>query len=152
MSGFGIISSSAFVDVPAPNRNSVLPSLLIYRVKRLAVFTNFNKKGAADEFADTSGEFTLLFSTSWKTVSCAKKGTSYQLFPSSSIHEVTSITLSLLKIILSNFTASPKTKSSEVLNPLSNVAFLVSVKCVGISPLVLETYQFLYQKKMRTQS
>ena len=43
LSGLGMISSSGLSDVPAPNRNSVLPSSLIKVVNLLDVFKSFSR-------------------------------------------------------------------------------------------------------------
>ena len=68
-----------------------------------------------------------MFEMDSKTVSCAKKGTSYHLFPSESVTDKISTTLELLKTAVLNYSALPKVKVSEYLLPDSTWAFFVRV-------------------------
>ncbi len=123
--GFGIISSSAPAATPEPNLISVLPSVLIKVLNRLDVFTSFNKNGAKFLPLTKSGE---LFSVFWKsayTVSCAKNGTSYQLFPSLSVTEIISKTGEFVSATLLYFSAAPNVIYSVVVFPLTAFYFFL---------------------------
>ena len=91
LSGFGTISSSLLSDTPAPNCNSKRLSLRNLVINRFDDFLNFNKLGDDDLYATKSGSFSKRLGIASNTVSCAKYGTSYQLSPSDSVSDITSI-------------------------------------------------------------
>ena len=62
--GFGIISSSASDEIPAPNCSSVRLSPLILVTNLLGVLLNFKIYGTVDLNADSSGSLNGIFAIS----------------------------------------------------------------------------------------
>ena len=78
-----------------------------------------------------SESFADVFSTSSNIVSCAKKGTSYQLLPSLSTHDKISITFGLPNTTLSYLTAEVKLINSSFTSPLIALTLFFNKYFVG---------------------
>ena len=76
------------------------------------------------------------FSISSKTVSCAKKGTSYQVLPSLSVHDITSITFGTDNTTLLYFSAAPNENVSLFTSPLTALTLFFNKYFVGTLALV----------------
>ena len=96
LSGLGIICSSALSLIPAPNWISSWLFGLTLDINLLGTFFNFNL-----------GSLAVVFSTSSKTVSWAKYGTSVYSFPSESTIDSIEIILAPNNVNVLNLSGSP---------------------------------------------